>query len=485
MNKDLGKQVIIKNKIAAVFGHARAWLRRRPADETGMRAALSRLRSDLDDQQLLPHVIEDARAFRYSANASACLFVAIAVDWAFRFKWLSVLASGLLHIPALVLLMVMFILRRQRTARYELAERIWFFALALGAVFLPWSIYILDASDDIALAQAISGTMLLLFVYPLRPAILCFGAGFIPAALVAITALVMGHAFKFPSAALIVLFNFPVWILLRIYSDRETKDKVFAVKVTTSTIAHEMRTPMFSIEASCVAMRQTFKRFQVKTLSPDQMENPYTQMTIRTMLQSIDRVEDEAARMNKSLNLLLQNASSPKSIPADTVIVPSVGELVERYVSGYPFFADEDLENIQISVKEDFAAWISPGILELVITNLLKNALHSIQKAGKGKILIVIEKLQDSEFNILRFRDTGSGMDKSTLSKIFTPFFTTRNNGTGLGLPFSRQVLAHFGVSIKADSVLKEYAEFTIRFPNVDHRITNAANISPDHNRIG
>lgn len=477
--------MIRNNKIAAIIGHALSWLRRRPSgdgdregenegarERSNLNALWTRLRIAMDERQLLPSTIEDGRAFRYTANAGACLFVAVAVDWFFRFRWPSVSISALLHVPALGFFLALNVLRRQRTARYEVAERVWFVGLAAGAVFLPWTVYLLDSTDELALAQAISGTLLLLFVFPLRPAILCFGVGFVPAAMAAALAWVLGHSFKFPSAALLGLFNIPAWILLRIYSDKETKDKVFAVKVTTSTIAHEMRTPMISIEASCLAMRQQFNRYQVKTLTAEQRENPYTLMTIRQMLQSIDRVEDEAARMSKSLNLLLNNASSPKSIPTDTTIAPSIAELVKKFVSSYPFFADADLDNIQVTVKEDFAVWISPMTLELVITNLLKNALHSIQKANKGRILITIEGMPDLKFNILRFKDTGSGMDKSTLSQIFTPFFSTRSNGSGLGLPFSRRVLALFGVTISADSLEKEFAEFTIRFPNVEHRIT-------------
>lgn len=476
-----------KNKIAAVLGHANAWLRRRlaPGARRRFSEASARIHSRLDELQLLPSVIEEGRAFRYAANAAACLCMALTADWALRFHWPTPAYSALLHLPGMVLFIALFILRRQRTARYELAERIWFLGLASGAIFLPWSVYLLDSSDELALAQSISGALLLLFIYPLRPALLCFSTGLVPAIFVVFVAWLNGHSFKIPTASLFILLNVPAWVFLRIYSDRETKDKVFAVKITTSTIAHEMRTPMFSIEASCEAMRQTFKRFQVKTLSPEQRDNPYTQMTIRTMLQSIDRIEDESARMNGSLNLLLQNASSPKSIPSDTTLSPSIESLIKKIVSGYPFFGEADLENIQMIVKEDFAVWISPGMLELVITNLLKNALHSIQKADKGKITIHVERMCDARFNILRFKDTGSGMSKSTLSQIFVPFYTTRSNGNGLGLPFSRKALALFGSDISAHSVENEFAEFTIRFPNVDHRINNASTISPDDNRIG
>jgi two-component system CAI-1 autoinducer sensor kinase/phosphatase CqsS len=465
--------------------NALAQPRPRQADAIPISTLGVRVQHWLEEQQLFPSVIEDGRAFRYAANAGMALCGALVASWAFASEFDSPLLNALIHLPGVALFCALFVLRRQRTARYSLAERLYFIALFYGASFLPWSLYFYNPANDFALAQALCGCFLIYFVYPLRPASVSIGGGFGLALILAGVAWAAGRPFHGPTSSIVLLLNLPVWMILRTYTDRTTKDKVFAVKVTTDTIAHEMRTPMLSIEASSEALRQTFKRFLAKTLSPEQHLSPYTQTSVRSMFKAMSRIEEEAMRMGHNLNLLLQNASSPKSIPPDTKLVPSIADMLTINVSTYPFYSATDLENIQLVTAQDFAVWLSPVMFDHVITNLLKNALHSIQKAGKGKILIELSRDETKGINTLRFKDSGSGMSRSTLAHIFTPFYTTRSNGQGLGLPFCRKVLALFGADINAESVENEFAEFTIRFPNVEHRKNNASTLPPDDDNFG
>jgi signal transduction histidine kinase len=220
----------------------------------------------------------------------------------------------------------------------------------------------------------------------MRAAMLCFVLGFVPAVIVAGIALLYGRPFQWPSIAIVLLCQIPVWGILRTYADRTTKDKVFAVKVTTDTIAHEMRTPMLSIEMSCDSMRRAFNRFMTKSVPAEQHENPYVQSSARTIYQAIDRIEGEANRMQSNLNLLLQNASSPKSIPPDTRIVLSIAEIVNGTVTAYPFYSGTDLENIEPRVVSDFPTWISPALFDHVITNLLKIRYTRFKKQVREKL---------------------------------------------------------------------------------------------------
>jgi signal transduction histidine kinase len=99
-----------------------------------------------------------------------------------------------------------------------------------------------------------------------------------------------------------------------------------------------------------------------------------------------------------------------------------------------------------------------------VLFNLLKNALYSLEAAGKGEITLHIETGQDG--NRVIFRDTGLGIAREVLSHIFDGFFTTRADGTGAGLAFCKRTLASFDADIQASAVQGEFACFTLSFPD-------------------
>ena len=72
-----------------------------------------------------------------------------------------------------------------------------------------------------------------------------------------------------------------------------------------------------------------------------------------------------------------------------------------------------------------------------VLWNLLNNALHAIQRAGKGEIFIQFERKE--EYNLLHFKDTALGIPDEDVDKIFDPNFTT--GGCGFGLAFCKAVM--------------------------------------------
>lgn len=106
------------------------------------------------------------------------------------------------------------------------------------------------------------------------------------------------------------------------------------------------------------------------------------------------------------------------------------------------------------------------GSLSQVFLNLMINASHAVSKNGSLKI---DGALKDG-FAVLRFKDNGSGIPADVCSKIFEPFYTTKqeNEGTGLGLSISASIIKKHGGSITVNSKEREGAEFVISLPAVD-----------------
>jgi two-component system NtrC family sensor kinase len=104
-----------------------------------------------------------------------------------------------------------------------------------------------------------------------------------------------------------------------------------------------------------------------------------------------------------------------------------------------------------------------PTQLVQVFTNLLLNASHAIETRGE---IHIRTRLEDEEV-VVEISDTGKGMTPETLSKLFTPFFTTkpRGQGTGLGLSISRDIVTRHGGRIAVRSELGRGSTFTLYLP--------------------
>jgi signal transduction histidine kinase len=100
--------------------------------------------------------------------------------------------------------------------------------------------------------------------------------------------------------------------------------------------------------------------------------------------------------------------------------------------------------------------------LQEVIVNLLINSIAAIEREGKIAIDL---NLQEEKEMVLTISDTGKGIKKEHLEKIFHPFFTTRAKGTGLGLSICKQLIeAHHG-HLNVESIEGKGTFFTIRLP--------------------
>jgi len=96
--------------------------------------------------------------------------------------------------------------------------------------------------------------------------------------------------------------------------------------------------------------------------------------------------------------------------------------------------------------------------MEGVMSNILNNAVHALD--GQGEIDVTIST--DSKFVTIQVMDSGPGIPKENLEKIFEPMFTTKKTGTGLGLVICKSIVEQHGGSI---SVSNKPTTFTIKLP--------------------
>jgi len=112
------------------------------------------------------------------------------------------------------------------------------------------------------------------------------------------------------------------------------------------------------------------------------------------------------------------------------------------------------LKTSRVSVKKELGdvpkVFLDPHYLNSVVYNLLNNAVEALGPDG-GEIVVASGQKEPGEV-CLRITDNGCGMEPATLSSLFQPFFTTKENGTGLGLYLARQVMNEHSGRISLDS---------------------------------
>ena len=124
-------------------------------------------------------------------------------------------------------------------------------------------------------------------------------------------------------------------------------------------------------------------------------------------------------------------------------------------------------KDIQLTVNispENLKFNIDKELIDQVLINLLQNAIHALEENPGEKHIII--RAFENEYNrpTLTIRDNGSGIDEEALGKIFIPFFTTKKQGSGIGLSLSKQIMRkhHGAISVKSEP--DDGTEFTLRF---------------------
>ena len=96
-----------------------------------------------------------------------------------------------------------------------------------------------------------------------------------------------------------------------------------------------------------------------------------------------------------------------------------------------------------------------------VFTNLVKNAIDAMPKGGT----LTVEGAKSNHSVVFTFSDTGIGMDKNTMSKLWTPLFTTKAKGMGFGLPICKRLVEGHGGKITVESEIGRGSTFTVKLP--------------------
>jgi len=179
---------------------------------------------------------------------------------------------------------------------------------------------------------------------------------------------------------------------------------------------------------------------------------------LEELRESFKQVKDEVARTRKSTERFLKATRPSMPVIEEVRINDILDEIVE--------LLDREFHFNRITVKRSYAEpppviRSDPSLLRQVFQNLVLNAVAAVGKDGE----ITLQVRPEAEGVSVTVSDTGPGIQKDMQAKIFDPLFTTRPDGTGLGLAVGAGIVEKLGGRISVKSEPGKGAAFTVELP--------------------
>lgn len=231
---------------------------------------------------------------------------------------------------------------------------------------------------------------------------------------------------------------------------RARESRLTVIEAISASIAHEIRQPLSSVELSAAAGLRWLRRDP-----PDLGE-------VEAALARIEKVGERAAMVVDSIRTTFKtNQASRSEVDVNTVIDEVIACCREEAM------LDRVVMRTDLS-GQPARVVIDPLQLHLVLSNLIKNAIDSMcAVSGRPRVLTIASEV-DGEGVRISVSDTGTGLAPEHREMIFSAFFTTKEDGMGVGLMFCRSIMEANGGQISVADNLPHGAVFELSLPATD-----------------
>ena len=231
---------------------------------------------------------------------------------------------------------------------------------------------------------------------------------------------------------------------IRYLEDRVEHQKMLsALGEMAAAVAHELRNPLSGIGGFAALLKE------------DLADDSNQVILVERIIQGVHDLDRLASNL-----LLLTSHTKINQQKVDIRIMMT--ELIEFFRSEVRNYEPAVIIDIELPA-EDIPFSADKELLKMALTNLGRNAIQSIQNGGRV-ILTVKWRLMANRIDLI-VRDNGSGINDEVKAKLFNPFFTTRAEGTGLGLALVKKAVDFHRGEISVESEVGKGSTFTISLP--------------------
>lgn len=231
----------------------------------------------------------------------------------------------------------------------------------------------------------------------------------------------------------------------------------------TSGLAHEIKNPLSTIGLNIQLLAEGLAELDANAEDRGRLER------------RVGVLQREIERLRGILTDFLDFAGEKKIDPAPADLNELIGELADFF---HPQAERQRVRMYVSPASGRVMASVDSALVKQAVLNLLLNALQAFGEpgdvggvggvgGGTREIYLRTELGEEEDHPVARLRvaDTGPGMDAETAARVFTPYFTTKKGGTGLGLPTARRIVEQHGGRLELHSEPGRGTEFTMTFP--------------------
>jgi signal transduction histidine kinase len=217
-------------------------------------------------------------------------------------------------------------------------------------------------------------------------------------------------------------------------------EKLAALGQLSAGIAHEIRNPLTSINILIHSLTENLP-------------------TEHSRWEDLKVIEEEILRINEIVDQFLRFAKPASPLLEKTNLIPIFEEILQ--------LLRPQIERCRIAVKKEFEPLplitVDKEQIKQVILNLLMNAIQAM--TGGGKLGMSGRLSKDGYWVELAIQDSGVGIPREDIDKLFDPFFSTKEGGIGLGLSIAHRIIDQHHGKIEVESTPEKGTLFTISLP--------------------
>lgn len=221
-------------------------------------------------------------------------------------------------------------------------------------------------------------------------------------------------------------------------------ERLVEIGMLATKVAHELKIPLVTIGGYARRVKST-----VGT-------SKFNAEMVDVIIAEVDRllkINSEILEFSRRARLNIRECD------LNAVVADSFNLFKDRFKNS-GIRAEKKLFSSKLIVHAD------PERLKQVILNLIENSLEAMTRGGR----LIVRTVRQNDYVVLEIEDTGIGMDKESMDNLFKLFYTTKEKGSGLGLPVSKKIIDDHGGTINVQSIPGSGTVFSVHLPAYSDR---------------